>query len=156
MRKEDKLLEKAGRRAGMTVPEGYFEAFSTKVMEKLPAYPEAPRPKTLSTWERIKPYVYMAAMFAGIWCMMKMFHIASQNAASVELDNPPQAVVLAMEDNGDSYEYFYNVDEVDATGFEAQTDLSQAYDNIDDFAADFGYDLEPEYASIVISKERHS
>lgn len=154
MHKEDKLLEKVGRHTGMTVPEGYFEAFSKQMMEKLPAYPEAPRPQTLSTWQRIKPYVYMAAMFAGIWCMMKMFHMASQNASTVQLDNPPEAVVLALEE-GDTYEYFYNLDD-DMSDYELQGDLSEAYDNIEDFAADFGYELEPEYASIEIPKERHS
>ena len=47
MRKEDKLLEKYGRQTGMTVPEGYFETFSKQMMERLPAYPEPPRPKNL-------------------------------------------------------------------------------------------------------------
>lgn len=155
MRKEDKLLEKIGREHGMKVPDGYFEQFSTKMMEKLPAYPEAPRPVTLSTWQRIKPYVYMAAMFAGIWCMMKMFHIASQNAGAVHLDNPPEAVELALQDD-DTYEYFYIPDDDSLSEFEIQNDLSASYDNIEDFAADFGYELSPEYASIEMPKERHT
>lgn len=147
MRKEDKLLEKAGRHTGMRVPEGYFESFASQMMEKLPAYPEAPRPVKLSTWQRIKPYVYMAAMFAGIWCMMKMFHIASQNAGTVHLDNPPEAVVLAM-DQGDTYEYFYYLDDSDINEYDVTSDLSETYDNINDFAADFGYELKPEYATL--------
>lgn len=155
MRKEDKLLEKIGREHGMKVPDGYFEQFSTQMMEKLPAYPEAPRPVILSTWQRIKPYVYMAAMFAGIWCMMKMFHIASQNAGTTQLDNPPEAVELALQD-GNAYEYFFIPDDDSLSEFEIQNDLSSSYDNIEDFAADFGYDLSPEYASIEIPKERHT
>lgn len=155
MRKEDKLLEKAGRHTGMSVPEGYFESFASQMMEKLPAYPEAPRPVTLSTWQRIKPYVYMAAMFAGIWCMMKMFHMASQNAGAVHLDNPPEAVVLAM-DQGDTYEYFYHLDDDDINEYDVAFDLSGTYDNIEDFAADFDYDLKPEYASLPSSQNRQS
>ncbi|MDE5903434.1 MAG: hypothetical protein K2O78_06420 [Muribaculaceae bacterium] len=154
MRKEDKLLEKYGRHTGMTVPEGYFEAFSKQMMDKLPAYPEAPRPKKLTGWQRVKPYVYMAAMFAGIWCMMKMFHVASQNAAAVQLDNPPENIVLAMQD-ADTYDYLYTMPD-DMTDFEVETDLSQSYDNIEEFEADFGYQLKPEYASLEIPATAHT
>ena len=28
-----------------------------------------------SFWSRVRPYVYMAAMFLGIWCMMKTFDL---------------------------------------------------------------------------------
>ena len=152
MQTEDKLLEKVGRQHGMSVPDGYFESFSKQMMDKLPAYPEAPRPEILSRWQRVKPYVYMAAMFAGIWCMMKMFHIASQNASNVQLDNPPENVVLAMEDN-DNYEYFCDLNSSNMSDFEIETAVSQSYDNIDDFEADFDYELKPEYEAIEIPLE---
>lgn len=155
MRKEDKLLEKIGRNTGMEVPDGYFEQFSAQMMEKLPAYPEAPRPVTLSTWQRIKPYVYMAAMFAGIWCMMKMFHMASQSASTLQLDNPPESVELAIAD-GDSYEYFYLPEDDYASDFDVAEDLSASYSNIEDFAKDFDYQLKPEYAAIEVSGEMHT
>ncbi len=147
-------MEKFGRDTGMTVPDGYFENFSKQFMDKLPEYPEAPRPKPLSTWQRIKPYVYMAAMFAGIWCMMKMFHMVSQNAASVELSNPPANVVLAMED-ADTYEYLYEIND-EVADFDLESDLSTQYDDIEDFASDFGYEFKPEYASIEIQKTQHT
>lgn len=155
MRKEDQLLEKVGRHTGMSVPDGYFESFAHQMMDKLPAYPEAPRPRQLTTWQRIKPYVYLAAMFAGIWCMMKMFHMASQSASTVQLDNPPEAVVLAMQ-QGDDYEYFYLPSDDACDDYELEADISQAYDDIDDFAADFGYQLSPEYASMQIPSDSRS
>lgn len=91
-------------------------------------------------------------MFAGIWCMMKMFHIASQNASNVQLDNPPENVVLAMEDN-DNYEYFCDLNSSNISDFEIETAVSQSYDNIDDFEADFDYELKPEYEAIEIPLE---
>ena len=154
MRKEDKLLEKYGRQTGMTVPEGYFETFSKQMMERLPAYPEPPRPKKLTGWQRVKPYVYMAAMFAGIWCMMKMFHVASQNAAAVQLDNPPENIMLAMQD-ANTYDYICTMPD-DISDFEVESDLSQSYDNIEEFAADFDYQLKPEYASLEIPATAHT
>ncbi|MDE5957080.1 MAG: hypothetical protein K2G78_02080 [Muribaculaceae bacterium] len=157
MRKEDKLLERYGRQTGMSVPEGYFEAFSKQMMDKLPPYPEAPRPQSLSTWHRIKPYVYLAAMFAGIWCMMKMFHVASQNASSVQLDNPPESVVLAMQHAG-TYEYIteWDDDMSASSEMEITSDLSMTYDNIEEFEADFDYQLKPEYASLDVAATSRS
>ncbi|MBD5268244.1 MAG: hypothetical protein HDS45_01400 [Bacteroides sp.] len=148
MGKEEKLLNKMGRSTGMKVPEGYFDDFSRKMMDSLPAYPEAPRPQVLTRWQRIKPYVYMAAMFAGIWCMMKMFHIASQNAQS-GVDAVPDAVVLAMQESGN--EYYEYVAEDTESDFELQEDLSADYASIEEFEKDFDYNLRPEYANIEIS-----
>jgi hypothetical protein len=36
-------------------------------------------------WQRVRPLVYMAAMFAGVWCMMQVFSnfVASDNLDSV-------------------------------------------------------------------------
>ena len=148
MGKEDKLLNKAGRSTGMSVPEGYFDNFVVQMMEKLPAYPERPKAQPLSRWQRIKPYVYMAAMFAGIWCMMKMFHIASQNAQSANLDNPPQSVVLALDDS-DTFNYFYDASGDDINEFEVEEALAGEYPDMSEFEKDFGYELHPEYANMI-------
>ncbi len=81
MKEEKDLLTKIDRRDGMTVPEGYFADFAARMADSLPTIPfeqegEATvklvrAPRTL--WQRVRPYVYMAAMFAGVWCMLKMF-----------------------------------------------------------------------------------
>ncbi|MBD5175894.1 MAG: hypothetical protein HDS25_06980 [Bacteroides sp.] len=150
MGKEDKLLRHAGRHTGMKVPEGYFEDFVGQMMDRLPEYPERPVPQQLSRWQRIKPYVYMAAMFAGIWCMMKMFHIASQNAQSADLDNPPQSVVLAMDDS-DTFDYFYEASDPsdDISDFEIEEAVSNDYSDMRDFEKDFGFEIRPEYQSLI-------
>ena len=66
--------------AGLKVPDGYFESFCERMEAALPARPElespeavaeAQRPHTL--WQKVRPYVYMAAMFAGVWCMLQIF-----------------------------------------------------------------------------------
>ena len=61
--KEDKdLLKKYGKKNPFTVPEGYFQDFSEKLMEQLPEKEVMPEPE-IRMWDRIKPWVYMAAMF---------------------------------------------------------------------------------------------
>lgn len=66
MKEEDELLKKYGTRNPFTIPEGYFENFSKELMDKLPEKEQAPAPDASSTWQRIKPWIYMAAMFCGL------------------------------------------------------------------------------------------
>ncbi|MCM1319192.1 MAG: hypothetical protein NC217_02285 [Muribaculaceae bacterium] len=97
MKAEDKLKQKYGSDPGFRVPEDYFDTVFVKISSELPEYPEAQTIKTLSRWQRIKPYVYLAAMFAGIWCTMKMVNMMSNSQQEVSLDNPPAIVAQAMD-----------------------------------------------------------
>lgn len=143
---EDKIKQKYGTDSGMSVPDGYFEQFYATMPSKLPPYPEKEVAHRLSLWKRVQPYVYMAAMFAGIWLMMKVFHnVSSDNG--MNLDNPPEMVAAAMADTdveiGSVTPDYLNE-------MELESDLSQQYDSFDEFEKDFGYDLEPQYAGINI------
>lgn len=134
MKQEIDLLNKYGKDSGMKVPEGYFDQLERNIMNSLPPYKTADPVIVLSRWQRIKPYVYLAAMFCGIWLMMKVFHTATQ-PMSMNLDNPPEALVELLEGGATDYdihylqysEYFDLDDE----------ELIMSYDNIEDFEKDF-------------------
>lgn len=89
--------------AGMSVPEGYFEAFADRMTSRLPERPEllvadTPSPQR-SFWTAVRPYVYMAAMFAGVWCMLHIFHSLSGKGELAPMDsNPVLASALATDD----------------------------------------------------------
>lgn len=73
---KENILNTIGREDGMTVPEGYFNKFNEQMIGSLPEMEwEKPHPQVMprTFWQKVRPYVYMAAMFAGIWCMMKTF-----------------------------------------------------------------------------------
>lgn len=73
MKKEETdLLKRCGTENPFTVPEGYFERFTEQLMEKLPEREAQPAPK-LTQWTRVKPWVYMAAMFCGLMLSVRMF-----------------------------------------------------------------------------------
>lgn len=66
------------RNNGMTVPDGYFEDFARRMMDRIPAEPATPAvTHRRSKWQIIRPYVYMAAMFAGVYLMMNIFSFTS-------------------------------------------------------------------------------
>ncbi len=68
------ILTKLGKDPGFKVPEHYFDDFNKRMAESLPEVKITPVDARPSMWVRVRPYVYMAAMFAGIWCMMKVFN----------------------------------------------------------------------------------
>ena len=133
MKQEDQLISKYGKDSGMRVPEGYFPDLERNIMASLPPYKKAERTVELSGWQRMKPYVYLAAMFCGIWLMMKVFHTATQ-PMSLSLDNPPAALVELLE-GGFDFEPYQPTDNYDFDMEEE--DLILSYDNIDDFERDF-------------------
>lgn len=133
MKQEEELINKFGKDSGMRVPEGYFPDLEQRILSSLPPYKKSEPKIELSRWQRVKPYVYLAAMFCGIWLMMKVFHTATQ-PMSLSLENPPAALV-EMLDGGLEYDvqympYMYEYDPEEEA-------LIMSYDNIEDFKKDF-------------------
>lgn len=91
MEKKSDILSRVAHKTGMTVPDGYFADFAARMEQALPERSEMQavdeRPRTL--WQRVRPYCYMAAMFAGIWCMLRMFTMMGGAGADLSIDNYP-------------------------------------------------------------------
>jgi hypothetical protein len=81
MKEEDKLIEKFGKKNQFKVPEGYFENFTNNLMDKLPPKEIGPEPK-ITTWQRIKPWIYMTAMFCGLMLSVKVIIEKPENENS--------------------------------------------------------------------------
>lgn len=119
MATNESILESASRRglktpsAGMGVPRGYFEDFSARMAAKLPERPEAEAPEKLqnavkpSFWRRVRPYVYMAAMFAGIWLMLQMFAMMGMHSRLKPMDQNP-VLAEALSDDDFMFDYLYD------------------------------------------------
>lgn len=92
------ILDRVGRHSGMTVPDGYFREFAARMAASLPEQEwerSVVAPVRRSVWQIIRPYVYMAAMFMGVWCMMHIFnHIRPSSGISIE-DNPVLAEAVS-------------------------------------------------------------
>ncbi len=124
MKREEFIEEKVGRETPFRVPDNYFESFIAEVEAKLPPYPAAPKPERLSTWHRIRPYVYLAAMFCGIWCMMKIFHSAADLSNTFE--TPSDQIAMVME-NPSAYDIGFATSPQD--DFQLEMEVVDAYDS---------------------------
>lgn len=73
MKEEQDIIRKCGKKPPFTVPEGYFEEFNRRMMEQLPPQNgETEEEVRITTWQRIKPLLYLAAMFVGMIVCVKV------------------------------------------------------------------------------------
>ncbi len=114
MKEGKHILERIGHRDGMTVPEGYFADFAARMTASLPVteYEQSTSASAIAAkrtlWHRIRPYAYMAAMFAGVWCMLKMFTMITATS-----DQYPQpSAVLADALNNETFVRDYVLDDL--------------------------------------------
>jgi hypothetical protein len=87
------------------VPEGYFEGFTDDFMRRLPQR-KASETKVISLYDRIKPWLYIAAVFAGIIILFNIFTktFDSNNEANKGFFLSAKAVLEENED-ADFLEY---------------------------------------------------
>lgn len=108
----DEIKEKYGQKTPFSVPENYFEQFSEKMMAQLPEK-EVQKTPVITLWKRVKPILYMAAMFAAaIWSIN--LYVARKGSVQpttaetsvVSTEHDAQSVAMTMSvDDYSLYEY---------------------------------------------------
>lgn len=96
MKEEDKLQKMIGTENPFRVPEGYFESFTSEVMNRLPEKEKlAVARKEPTKWEKIRPWLYMTAMFVGAALIIRV----------ASTDSRPSAERVASEESETEIEY---------------------------------------------------
>lgn len=67
---EEELKQQVGTDNHFKTPDGYFDNLSKRVMSQLPEKRTCVIP--ISRWQSVKPWMYMAAMFAGAALMIQV------------------------------------------------------------------------------------
>lgn len=96
MKEEDNIKKKAGPDNPFTVPEGYFDNLTEKIMGQLPEKEELPESvEEPTTWAKIRPWLYMAAMFIAILLPIRFIvqHTTTDDAALATNDAETEAVI---------------------------------------------------------------
>lgn len=114
MGKEDNILRKAGTGNPFRVPEHYFDNFTEELMGKLPEKEPLPYSTEPTLWQRVKPWVYMAAMFCGIMLSVRIFvgepqkdefSISQAEAEMLPEEEWENFVRRAFDDNYETYQF---------------------------------------------------
>ena len=112
MGKEDNILRKVGTKNPFQVPDQYFEDFTQELMSKLPEKEPISIVPEPTLWERVKPWVYMTAMFCGIMLSVRIFvgepkkdefPITQAEAESIPDEEWENFVRRAFDDNYETY-----------------------------------------------------
>jgi hypothetical protein len=124
MKQEDStILNKYGKNPGFKVPDNYFDDFNKRMAAMLPDVEITPTDVKPSMWERVKPYAYLAAMFAGVWCMMSVF---SHFTAGTDM-NSVRAVAEKLHEDKSNVEDFImsgSVSDYDLLNYEDSVAMS--------------------------------
>ncbi len=107
------ILDKINRKSGMTVPDNYFADFAEKMMQNLPEKQEPIIAKPPTLWQRVRTYVYLAAMFAGIWCMVKMVNLIGSSTPGTPASFVQSEQILAQAIEDESFISDYCYEEID-------------------------------------------
>lgn len=86
MKEEDTLLKKIGKDNSFKVPDGYFANLTSEVMNRLPdeetiTFAESP----VSMWTKVKPLLYLAAMFVGAALIIRSFSVDNKLVPSADM-----------------------------------------------------------------------
>ena len=86
MKEEDILLKKLGKENSFKVPDGYFENLTSEMMNKLPEKEKVVfKEEPVSTWTRLKPLLYMAAMFVGAALIIRVASSDRKSVADIDV-----------------------------------------------------------------------
>ena len=81
METKKQTLADISKEVPFKVPENYFLQLNESIMAKLPEK-EAPVIRKVTMWEKTKPWVYLAAMFLGLFFIIKVLTTNTQTNSS--------------------------------------------------------------------------
>ena len=86
MKEDTELKNRVGKENPFKVPEGYFENIVPEIMKQLPEA-EVQEEVEVTMWERVKPWVYMVAMFCGLMFGLRVMMMDKPVNKEMNTDN---------------------------------------------------------------------
>ena len=121
MKEEDKIQKKIGTENPFRVPEGYFENLTSEVMNRLPEKEKLIAVQTEPTmWQKVRPWLYMAAMFVGAALIIRVASsdrtpAATDRMAADETETEMEYINMAVDNSMlDDYSLYVYLADSDA------------------------------------------
>ena len=84
MKAEQNNLDRLKGKNPFTVPKGYMEGLTANIMSQLPEREPGKEAKKVSLMDRVRPWLYMAAVFAGLGLFFKVLVGSEDKAAKTD------------------------------------------------------------------------
>ena len=104
MKKDSFKLDELMSRQPFRVPDGYFENFTDDFMNRLPDKPVRESNK-VSFYVRMKPLLYLAAMFVGAIILSNIFTFNRKNSTDVNNKTNIMTNASSLSNSGDEMDY---------------------------------------------------
>ena len=109
----DNKLDKLKSRQPFSVPEGYFEGFTDDFMTRLPEkHAEEEEAKKISFSERMKPLLYLAAMFVGAVILINIINYSKKDSSNGSNGISVVSSVGDATDSGDDAEFLEYIEDM--------------------------------------------
>lgn len=69
------------------VPEGYMAGLTNQIMDCLPELPKEEEPQSVSLMDRIRPWLYLAAVFIGMGLFFRIIVDADKSVSQASVDS---------------------------------------------------------------------
>ena len=108
---EQNNLDRLKGKNPFSVPEGYMEGLTANIMSQLPERSPEKEAKKVSMMDRVRPWLYMAAVFAGLGLFFRVLvgpadKVAKTDSLLVKTDVSPASVTaLQTAEDEDYLEY---------------------------------------------------
>ncbi|MDR0811518.1 MAG: hypothetical protein LBN23_04505 [Paludibacter sp.] len=102
---ENILLEKFGNENYFAVPEDYFDSFAAKWSGQTAV---AALPRSVQIRRVVRTWLYMAAMFAGVFLMGQFFFHSYQNQRQSNLTENYELYLFSQVADEDVFDYYLN------------------------------------------------
>jgi len=132
MKKEESpILNELGKEPGFKVPQDYFADFNRRMAESLPDVEITPVDAPPTMWQRVRPYVYLAAMFAGVWCLMQVFTMfTGKTNTSITINEIAESMSNDSQ-NADDFIMSGNVSDYDILNYEDSVAMSNQTSDVE-------------------------
>lgn len=96
--KKNRILNEIGNRKPFTVPENYFEDFANQFEAQIAVKPVSPV-------KLVRPWMYMAAIFLGVFFMSRIVYTVYNDKKTAAAENY-ELYVMSQVDEVETLQYF--------------------------------------------------
>lgn len=96
MKTKKQTLAEIGNKVPFKVPENYFSELNDSIMANLPEK-EAPVVEVVTMWDKVKPWLYMAAMFLGLFFTIRLITNSTQPNSSNARENTASTITSSQQ-----------------------------------------------------------
>lgn len=108
MKTEQNSLDRLKGKNPFIVPEGYMEGLTANIMSQLPEREPEEKAKRVSLMDRVRPWLYLAAVFAGLGLFFKVLvgpegKVARTDSLLVKTEVSPASVPALQATEDEEY-----------------------------------------------------